>query len=89
MKLVILRVGGKLYYSHHKSNLHPGVWYKEYRSGASFLLIYDEIVNWLTADKPYTTEKGTIIELVEGFNFMEFVQNESTRVMHTQLSIAI
>lgn len=89
MNLIIIRINGVLYYSHHKSNLYPGIWFKKYKQDASFVLIYSEITDGLMIGQPVKIgEKQTIIELVD-LDFWTLVQSENTNKDYSQLKIAI
>lgn len=89
MKLLVIRINGTLYYSHHKSNLYPGIWYKKYKHESSFVLIYNEITDGLIIGQPVKIgEKQTLIELVN-LDFWTLVESENTNKDYSQLKIAI
>ena len=89
MKLIVIRINGDLYYSHHKSNLYPGIWYKKYKVDGSFALIYDEVIEQ-AQDKPAIIGKNKtlIVQVEPDIDFWNLVNSENNKCIQ-QLKIAI
>jgi len=89
MKLQTIRINGVLFYSHHTSNLYPGIWFKRYKA-EQYCLVYSEILDGLAAAKIIRIGQQTIIiQLVEDIDFWSLVSSENTNMNYSQLKIAI